>query len=117
MNKAGLFCVRPFSNLLRKITNVAMRDVVHGIIVHTRNESFYLEQRLNKLEKHIGINVNEVSDKSEYDDFFYRGQAYESLVSALHVLRPLVERIEPKSFIDFGCGVGTWLCAAKRLGG
>ena len=116
MNKVGLFFLRPFSALLRKITNVAMRDVVHGIIVHTRNESFYLEQRINKLEKQLGVNVNEASHKSMYDDFFYRGQAYESLVSALHVLRPIMGRVETNSVIDFGCGVGTWLCAARRLG-
>ena len=25
-------------------------------------------------------------------------------------------RVETNSVIDFGCGVGTWLCAARRLG-
>jgi SAM-dependent methyltransferase len=51
-----------------------------------------------------------------YDDEFYKRQADESYLSAKIVLPVVFNQVGiPKSIIDIGCGVGTWLIAAKEL--
>lgn len=51
-----------------------------------------------------------------YDNRFYDGQSGSSERSAEGTLPILFDIIKPKSAIDFGCGVGTWLKVAKALG-
>jgi hypothetical protein len=51
-----------------------------------------------------------------YGANFYAAQREGSLASAEIVLPIVFDLISPKSVIDFGCGVGTWLAIAKRLG-
>ena len=54
--------------------------------------------------------------ENHYDDSFYEGQSTTSIQSALATLPYLFDLVRPESAIDFGCGVGTWLKAAKQLG-
>ncbi len=55
-----------------------------------------------------------------YNHAFYDLQSKESYESALVVLallrQKLGEKIKLDSIIDFGCGVGSWLAAAKEVG-
>jgi SAM-dependent methyltransferase len=54
-----------------------------------------------------------------YSPEFYSLQKDGSLRSARRVLPHLIDLIElasPKSLVDVGCGVGTWLAAARELG-
>lgn len=51
-----------------------------------------------------------------YDEDFYNGQREASFSSAEIMLPVVFEIVKPKSVIDIGCGVGTWLAAAKSLG-
>lgn len=46
---------------------------------------------------------------SLYDGKFYEGQRAASSNSAKWVVPLLIELVQPKSVVDFGCGVGTWL--------
>jgi SAM-dependent methyltransferase len=51
-----------------------------------------------------------------YDADFYARQQAGSLQSARRVLPHLLELVAPRSIVDVGCGVGTWLKAAAELG-
>ncbi len=51
-----------------------------------------------------------------YDHDFYGAQAAGSERSADAVLPVMFELLQPTSMVDVGCGIGTWLAAAKRLG-
>jgi len=51
-----------------------------------------------------------------YDHDFYGAQAAGSERSADAVLPVVFELLRPTSVVDVGCGVGTWLAAAQRLG-
>jgi len=51
-----------------------------------------------------------------YTPEFYRAQQAESLCSARRILQIVFEALNPKSVLDVGCGVGTWLRAAMDLG-
>lgn len=44
-----------------------------------------------------------------YDEKFYRIQQIGSKTSAKEIVPLVVDLIQPKSVIDVGCGVGTWL--------
>jgi SAM-dependent methyltransferase len=57
----------------------------------------------------------EFADAS-YTSEFYKKMSGLSYLSATNVLPVLFERLKPKSIIDVGCGTGTWMAAAKRLG-
>lgn len=48
-------------------------------------------------------------------DFFLKQQEG-SLRSARRVLPHFVELVKPRSIVDVGCGIGTWLKAANELG-
>jgi SAM-dependent methyltransferase len=56
------------------------------------------------------------SVKQVYGSSFYVQQRDGSLNSAKAILPLVFALTKPKSVVDFGCGVGTWLAAAKRLG-
>lgn len=51
-----------------------------------------------------------------YTSSFYREQREGSRRSASIVLPLIFEVIEPKTVVDVGCGVGTWLGVAKSMG-
>lgn len=53
---------------------------------------------------------------AQYDSSFYQQQLAGSLVSARALLPILFKYYTPKSIVDVGCGVGTWLKAAMDLG-
>lgn len=51
-----------------------------------------------------------------YDQKFYEGQRANSSASA-HLVIPLVKDIvDPRSVLDVGCGVGTWINAWLQAG-
>lgn len=51
-----------------------------------------------------------------YNRDFYADQVPGSLRSATAVLETLFAAYKPTSLLDIGCGQGTWLAAAERLG-
>lgn len=53
---------------------------------------------------------------SIYNDNFYSDNRYGSVISGYHVLRKILDIVNANSIVDFGCGTGTWLYAAKNLG-
>lgn len=53
---------------------------------------------------------------THYTTDFFSQQQEGSFRSALRILPLVFELISPRSVIDVGCGVGTWLAAARTLG-
>lgn len=51
-----------------------------------------------------------------YSAGFYSQQKDGSLRSARRVLPHLIDLVSPRSLVDVGCGLGTWLAAARELG-
>lgn len=51
-----------------------------------------------------------------YNDEFYRNRNKTTRYSARKILEVLFANYKISSVIDFGCGVGTWLSEAKRMG-
>src|SRR5690242_20320204 len=51
-----------------------------------------------------------------YTSAFFQNQAAGSQRSADRIAAIIVEALQPKSVVDLGCGVGTWLAAFQRLG-
>ena len=52
----------------------------------------------------------------KYRPKFFKRQATGSAHGASKVVPILIDLIQPRSVVDVGCGVGTWLKAAKDLG-
>ncbi|MCC8358513.1 class I SAM-dependent methyltransferase [Salinimicrobium sediminilitoris] len=50
-----------------------------------------------------------MSDLKTYNHLFYQNQVLESTNSAKHIVPLINEWFLPKSIIDVGCGVGSWL--------
>jgi SAM-dependent methyltransferase len=51
-----------------------------------------------------------------YTSAFFQTQMAGSRQSADRIAAIIVEQLHPKSVVDLGCGVGTWLAAFQRLG-
>ena len=51
-----------------------------------------------------------------YKRHFYKAQEVDSLRAAKHVLPIVLNLIRPKSIIDVGCGLGTWLSVCIEQG-
>jgi SAM-dependent methyltransferase len=51
-----------------------------------------------------------------YNDKFYKFRQEASISSAREVIPIILDLIKPKSVIDVGCGVGTWLTVFRELG-
>jgi hypothetical protein len=51
-----------------------------------------------------------------YSSDFYKNIQHGSRISAEVILPPIFQAIRPRSMIDVGCGVGTWMTVAQRLG-
>ena len=54
--------------------------------------------------------------KKPYNDAFYGSQSSDSSTSAGEVVPYLAGLLQPKSVVDVGCGVGTWLAQFKQAG-
>ena len=50
-----------------------------------------------------------------YGSNFYEDNQYGSYMSAIEVFKYLLPLYNPQSIVDFGCGIGTWLAAAKQI--
>lgn len=75
--------------------------------IHDTNEGFWNLER-GKRNRFGG-------QHSIYNDEFFRNNQYNSMISGVHVLRAIMKRISINNVVDFGCGTGTWLYAAKIL--
>lgn len=51
-----------------------------------------------------------------YSESFYKSRNTDTKKSAEIILELLFRFFHPKSMVDFGCGVGTWLYVGKNLG-
>lgn len=52
-----------------------------------------------------------------YNHEFYKNRNEKTIYAATTVLSLLMDALPPiHSAVDFGCGVGTWLSAAKQMG-
>jgi len=51
-----------------------------------------------------------------YNSSFYESYRNVSHGSALQVLPFMIEWVKPRSVVDVGCGIGTWLAACRELG-
>ncbi|MDD2766378.1 MAG: methyltransferase domain-containing protein [Candidatus Moranbacteria bacterium] len=51
-----------------------------------------------------------------YNKEFYEDQQNGSYISAKEILPIIFDLINPKSIVDVGCGVGTWLSVCQELG-
>jgi SAM-dependent methyltransferase len=54
--------------------------------------------------------------QQSYSKVFYAWQRHGSWNSAKRILPIVFEAVQPKSVVDVGCGVGTWLDVARTLG-
>ncbi len=68
--------------------------------------SFSDRMTIGKQAQHFG----------ETEAFFYRERHERTVESARKVLRTIFDGLKPRSVVDFGCGVGTWLKICKELG-
>lgn len=74
-----------------------------------------MKHRIANSRKFAGnIMMNNISDN--YTSEFYDKQRAGSIRSAMEVLPVVFSLFKPSSIVDFGCGVGTWLAAAKHYG-
>jgi SAM-dependent methyltransferase len=51
-----------------------------------------------------------------YDSAFYAGQSDGSVRSARIIVPMLLAHVQPRSVVDVGCGIGTWLRAFQEAG-
>lgn len=54
--------------------------------------------------------------QQSYSKIFYAWQRAGSHASAKRILPIVFDAVEPRSLVDVGCGMGTWLDAARSLG-
>jgi len=57
-----------------------------------------------------------VASTTPYDSKFYASQSEGSRLSAKVVVPLIIRLMNPKSVIDVGCGLGTWLCVFREHG-
>ena len=58
---------------------------------------------------------DKLATTSIYGANFYEDNQYGSFMSAIEVFKYLMPIYNPSSIVDFGCGTGTWLAAAKQI--
>lgn len=51
-----------------------------------------------------------------YNSNFYKNQMHGSLLSANRIVPFVMDYINPKTVVDIGCGVGTWLSVFQKMG-
>jgi SAM-dependent methyltransferase len=54
--------------------------------------------------------------KNFYDNKFYERLRYKSKESAIQIVPIIIKLISPRSVVDVGCGVGTWLSVFQEKG-
>ena len=54
--------------------------------------------------------------QNPYDPQFFSDQKNGSYISASNVIPQVLALCQPRSVVDFGCGVGTWLRAFSEFG-
>jgi len=69
---------------------------------------------LSNIESLQRENTEQVAT-SIYGSNFYEENQYGSFMSAVEVLQYIMPIYKPSSLVDFGCGTGTWLAAAKQI--
>ena len=52
--------------------------------------------------------------KARYDKGFYEGQQAGSRSSAERIVPLVLDLVHPRSVVDIGCGVGTWLAVIEE---
>ena len=57
-----------------------------------------------------------MNTETTYNHEFFSSQSVESLQSAKIVVPFVIDLVRPKSVVDVGCGIGTWLSVFKELG-
>ncbi|MBR1646203.1 MAG: methyltransferase domain-containing protein [Selenomonadaceae bacterium] len=57
-----------------------------------------------------------MDNNQPYDEKFYRAQKNPSFKSAIEILPLVAEFVHPRSVVDVGCGVGTWLAVWQKHG-
>ena len=71
---------------------------------------------LFKLDKIMLENNIDTKEKNYvYNRWFYMNNRYGSFISGLHFLKNIIPTFKIKKIVDFGCGTGTWLAAAKTI--
>ena len=73
-----------------------------------------LNRMLSNIESLQRENTEQVAT-SIYGSNFYEENQYGSFMSAVEVLQYIMPIYKPSSLVDFGCGTGTWLAAAKQI--
>ncbi|MBP2637396.1 MAG: hypothetical protein H6Q72_3303 [Firmicutes bacterium] len=68
-----------------------------------------------QLQKQAG-EVLPMNSGAVYSSDFYKNQMNGSLASANSIVPLLIEYVNPKSVVDVGCGVGTWLSVFEKCG-
>ena len=66
--------------------------------------------------RYHGEGVSITLSQHTYSTAFYEQQSNGSIRSARRVLPHVIDMLSPKSVVDVGCGIGTWLAAARELG-
>lgn len=116
---------KTIKKVLRTIKNSIPVSVRRPIVICCQNWMLaYQISRIEGNEKLFDVlrELNENAQKrniefsSVYDYGFYVYNRYHSAISALHILPTIFTAVPHDSIIDFGCGTGTWLWVAQKLG-
>jgi len=86
------------------------------VIKQTRSDTFFTKYLLQKYI--IGDQQKQAKQSSIYSEAFYDYNRFGAIASAFEVFGKLLTtlEIEVNSIVDFGCGTGGWLYAAKAYG-
>lgn len=100
---------------IRKVNSYLLRDVTNEITYELEARCLDLQLQIDKLREEK-IEAEKTSAIYDYSFYSVGNKRYRAYLTGLYTLQPLVKRLGIKSVVDFGCGVGGWLCAAKKLG-
>lgn len=62
------------------------------------------------------VHLSNMQTNNHYSSEFYASYCEGSLLSAKVVAPLITQIIQPRSVVDVGCGLGTWLCAFRDCG-
>lgn len=95
-------------DILNKITE-SERWIVREIRANRFDVLFKLDKEL------LNNNKNGQKNSIIYNKWFYLNNRYGSFISGFQFLKNIIPTFKIKSIVDFGCGTGTWLAAAKSI--
>ncbi len=95
-------------DILNKITE-SERWLVREIRANRFDVLFKLDKELLNNDKNVQKN------SIIYNKWFYLNNRYGSFISGFQFLKNIIPTFKIKSIVDFGCGTGTWLAAAKSI--